>query len=293
MSNSETAKTLARLPNVLLIGAQKAGTSAIADWLFQEGGFQRPHVFDEEPHYYSKEVHFFDIDHRYYRGVDFYAERFPQDGTVTMDATPDTLAFAERVQSTYIAAGGNQLHAVKIIVILREPVSRELSLYNHLVFDCKHLDLKERSEWSNQAINKQDGSIMSFDDFVQQVSIPALVREDGPGRSSRHGLYAKHLRKWFECFDRRQILVLSYDELEKDPNTVQGRIESFLERQIPGNLQRSNSNDHSDKVSHPSEEAKKALLDVLKAENERLYQLLESQPGPTMEQKPFPRFFLM
>ena len=112
------------LPSVQLIGAQKAGTSAIADWLFEQGGFQRPRVFQGEPRYYSKEVHFFDIDSRFHQGLEFYAKRFqppPQNPkavsgqadeyfqkktnsivpTRMMDATPDTLQFANECdQST-------------------------------------------------------------------------------------------------------------------------------------------------------------------------------------------------
>jgi len=127
---------MVRLPTVQLVGAQTAGTSAIADWLSEEGGFFRPKVFDGEPWYYSKEVHFFDLRERFDKGIEFYAHRFSRDMLQTMDATPDSLAFADRVHSSYKSAGADQLAAVKIIVVLREPVSRELSLYNHLTFDC-------------------------------------------------------------------------------------------------------------------------------------------------------------
>ena len=126
-----------KLPTVQLIGAQKAGTSAIADWLFDHGGFERPEVMEGEPWYYSKEVHFFDIEERYCQGVDFYAQRFVNVGR-TMDATPDTFPFAERVRAIYEQAGGGQVDSVQFIVILRDPIARELSLYNHLAFDLRH-----------------------------------------------------------------------------------------------------------------------------------------------------------
>jgi hypothetical protein len=291
---SDTRQRVVQLPSLQLIGAQKAGTSAIADWLF-EGGFSRPHIFGNEPWYYSKEVHFFDSEWRYDQGLEFYAKRFQDvnsaglDNTPTMDATPDTFPFAERVRSTYETAGGNQANSVKMIVILREPVARELSLYNHLAFDCRSLDFSERTEWHSQ-VTKADDSVMPFDEFVRDVSIPALGRNAGPGRSTRHGLYATHLRKWFELFDREQILVLSYDELQREPQRLQERIQQFLGRTVPGGLRRSNSNDCRYKVVLPSDEAKERLSSVLAPHNEKLYQLLESYPGPAMEQRPFPRF---
>jgi len=204
-----------------------------------------------------------------------------------MDATPDTLPFAERVRSIYDAAG--EASNLRIIVILREPVSRELSLYNHLAFDCRRLDAAKRTEWHKQ-VTKTDDSTLSFDEFVRDVSVPALHRESGPGRSTRHGLYATHLHQWFELFDRNQILVLSYDELQQDPQQLQERIQTFLECVIPGALRRSNSNDHPSKVTAPSEAAQSALLQVFQRHNENLYKLLEAYPGPPMEQRPFPRF---
>merc|ERR1712194_228232 len=113
---------------------------------------------------------------------------------------------------------------------------------------------------------------------------------DGPGQSARHSLYAIHLRRWFDLFDRKQILVSSYDELKQDPTKLQERVRSFLGRAIPGQLKRSNANDNQFKVQSPSCEAKQALQDVFVPQNEQLYQLLESNPGPSMEQRPFPKF---
>ena len=275
-----------RLPAVQLIGAQKAGTSALADWMFDEGGFGRPRVFDGEPWYYSKEVHFFDIDSRYAKGLAFYAKRF-EHHTMTMDATPDTLAFPDRVRSIYEAAG--QANSVKIIVLLREPIFRELSLYNHLAHDWRTLRESEKTNWHRQVINP-DGSLMDFEEFVSSVSVPAFAQETGPGRSTRFSMYAFHLRKWFDLFDRQQILVLSYEELKNHPETLQTRVCTFIGKEIPGNLKRANSNDSPYKVQQPSSRVKQALSKILEPLNEELYSLLRSQPGPPMEQSPFPRF---
>jgi len=288
----QLSSQVVRLPTVQLIGAQKAGTTAIATWLYN-GGFRRPKVFDGEPHHYRKEVHFFDLEWRYKQGIHFYADRFKnsthnlQEFSLTLDATPNTLPFAERVRTTYEAAGGGQAHTVKIIVILREPISRELSLYNHLAFACRNFAPNERTTWHNQVVN-EDGSIMSFDDFILQKSVPSLERESDQDR-----LYAKHLQKWFKLFDRGQILILSYDELQNQPKQLQERLETFLGCKIPGELPRSNSKDSEHKVLLPTPAASKAietLRGIFTPLNEELYELLESNPGQNMEQRPFPRF---
>lgn len=284
---------MVRLPTVQIIGAQKAGTSAVANWLF-EGGYSHPLIFDEEPWYYSKEAHFFDIDWNYNLGLEYYASRFRDDELPALDATPDTLAFARRVRDTYELAGDDQVINLKIIVILRDPVLRELSLYNHLAYSCRNLDQSELTDWHKQ-VARPDGTIMTFDEFVRDVTMPALatneIQDLGKGRSSRHGLYANHLREWFRLFNRDQILVLSYDELCTAPERVQDRIQRFLRRSIAGNLQQEiNSNDSQEKVLTPSTEARQCIESIMKPHNERLYQLLEENPGPSMEQRPFPRF---
>jgi len=206
-----------------------------------------------------------------------------------MDATPDTLVFADRVRTIYETAGGNQVNTVKIIAIIREPVSRELSLYNHLAFDCRCLGVQERTGWHNQVV-MDDDSIMSFDEFVLEKSIPALLKSSGPGQSTRHGLYEQHLRKWFKLFNRKQILVLSYDELKAHPSKIQERIQSFLRYRISGVLRRSNHSDSKDKVRDPSSKTKELLGGTFAPFNEELYKLLDLHSGPPMEQQPFPRF---
>lgn len=281
----QNQKRAFQLPQVQLIGAQKSGTSAIADWLFEFGGFVRPKIFGDEPWYYSKEVHFFDNEWRFSQGVGFYAQRFchEENNILTLDATPDTLPYPERVRSIYEEAGDNQINTVKFIVILREPVSRELSLYNHLAFDCRTLGSAKRNEWHDQVL-KADGSIMSFEEFVRQTSIPALERENGPGQSTRHGMYAKHLSKWFQSFAREQILVLTYNELKRDPSKLRKRVQEFLGRKIPGKLEQANALDNPLKVRSPSQESKKLLSAAFQPMNEELFKLLKSNPGPQMEE---------
>ena len=134
---------------------------------------------------------------------------------------------------------------------------------------------------------------MSFDEFVLEKSVPALARHTGPGRSTRHSMYAIHLRQWFQLFDRQQILVLAYDELQHLPEQSQDRIQRFLGHKISGRLSRSNSNDSVDKIRSPSPRAREALLAAFAPYNEDLYRLLESDTGPSMEQRPFPRFKML
>ena len=76
------------------------------------------------------------MDHRYKKGFEFYSKRFEHcnNATYVVDATPNYLGShsAERVYETYSKASPRLLSELKLIVSVREPIARELSLYNHM-----------------------------------------------------------------------------------------------------------------------------------------------------------------
>jgi hypothetical protein len=109
------------LPNFLLIGAQRAGTTLLH------------HILSTHPEVYvpgsRKEIHYFDW--YYERGLEWYQSYFPRESAAARyravgEATPDYLATPE-------VAG--RIHAVlpdcRLIVILRNPVDRAYSWYNY------------------------------------------------------------------------------------------------------------------------------------------------------------------
>jgi len=269
------------LPNILFTGVQKSGSTSIAEYLFHVG-VCRAQKFNSEPEYFGKEVHFFDKPERYEQGLEFYMRRFEKCSheKLIMDATPDTFRYPERVHSTYSSARNTHADLVadlKIIVTLREPVARELSWYNHQV----------ALKWVPKNV--------SFEQYAKRLS-----RSRSSQEIDNVGFYAHFLAKWFTLFPRENILVISYDELKADPTKVLWRIESFLGLRVilnliltdPAALENLNSQDSKSKVRLPSCEAQKTLADMYEAENQKLYDLLESDPGGTFEQRPFPKFTL-
>mmetsp|Transcript_4940 Transcript_4940/g.11784 ORF Transcript_4940/g.11784 Transcript_4940/m.11784 type:complete len:116 (-) Transcript_4940:1038-1385(-) len=104
------------------------------------------------------------------------------------------------------------------------------------------------------------------------------------------GLYAMHLQKWFNRFSRQQILVLSYDELSLDEQKVRERIQGFLGYTIPGTIEMANGQENPFKVRSISAETREKLRGIFAPQNGALYRLLDHQPGPPMEERPFPRF---
>ena len=200
-------------PNVLYVGAPKAGTTAVSEWLFlqKENGHGVCHakLIGNEPSYTPKEVHHFDHPERFEKGKGFYAEHFKHchDASLVIDATPAYLSWADRIHEFYKETVENKslLKDLKIMVTLRDPVARELSWYNHMLYEF--LKTKDSLGWYAEVT--KNGKILSFDEYVDQVLIPNLSDPDNERRFSR---YAQYLKEWFELFDRDQILVLSYEE---------------------------------------------------------------------------------
>ena len=281
------------LPNVLIAGAQKAGTSALSNWLFRAGVCNAA-VFPGEPAYYSKEVHFFGKKARFSQGLSFYARRYKkcQFGNSTMiarfrlDATPTTLLHPDEVHSFYQSAGGSHLQKLKIIVSLREPIARELSLYNHQL--SRYKKHPDPNAWY-ATIATADGTIKSFDDFIESVTIPGL---NTARQASSLANYAKHLRRWFELFDPDNILILSYQEDIREGNDGKDRVRQFLNHPFEGNGPLAESNTHASKskLRSVSCSARNRLQHLFQPMNEDLYKLLSSQKRPSMERQPFPPF---
>jgi hypothetical protein len=115
------------LPNFLIIGAQKSGTTSLYKYVAQH-----PQVVPA----YKKEIYFFNTPQRYGRGLPYYRAHFPTKWAMrrppqprlTGEASPEYLFHplaAERVQAAVPHA--------KFLVLLRNPVLRAYSHYQHMV----------------------------------------------------------------------------------------------------------------------------------------------------------------
>mmetsp|Transcript_19356 Transcript_19356/g.25046 ORF Transcript_19356/g.25046 Transcript_19356/m.25046 type:complete len:186 (-) Transcript_19356:210-767(-) len=158
---------------------------------------------------------------------------------------------------------------LKAMVVLREPIARELSLYNH---------------YSSFNIGKS--SWISFEQHAE------MVYGGRPYPRAEIGKYVDHLKKLVTFLPRDRLLVLSYDEIKRDAKKAQWRMQQFLGKEFPGDLPHLNSHEHphTHKVRLVSPQAQALLDPVFREKNEELYQFLEANPGPWMEQRPFPRF---
>ena len=296
------------IPNLLLAGAQKSGTSALhaaLELISQEARtLCFPKKLKTEEKFYAKELHFFDMENRWREGPLFFHDRFRHCLTNhshkgkgqrqwRLDATPAYMLFPERIVSFYQDHG--VIDALRIIFCLREPVSREISWYKH-----KKRDFIERG------IPLMEGNLTSLLDFWTKKNFSDLLAQNGNNArnlaspsSHNKGLYGPLLRRWIASMPgrRSQILVLSYDELLKDQVSVLRRINGFLGlihqgydasrdlvRKVP-------IRNKFSALLYNSTETPCSYQDDLamlyEKSNEQLYQLLRQNPGPPTEERPF------
>lgn len=203
-----------RLPDFLIFGAQRSGTTNLYDILVRH-----PSV-NAASH---KEIHFFDMHYR--RGERWYRGNFP---AARQDASGEALVCGEATP-TYIAYESaparvrDLIPEVKLIVLLREPVARAVSHYHHF----RRLGNEQRS--FEDAIAWEYG-------YLTGGNSPLLL--DSPERGSDPiylslSAYAPQLERWLSAFPREQIFIAPAEELFEKRDEFLASLGRFLELRSP------------------------------------------------------------
>jgi hypothetical protein len=195
------------LPDAMIIGAMKSGTSSLHHYLTQHPQVMAP---------LRKEVHYFDLNLA--RGESWYRANFGREGQggLNIDSSPYYLFHPQVPQRAHALVPG-----AKLIVLLRDPVRRAYSHYWH-----------ERDKGREP---------LSFEDAI--AAEPDRVERDHERlargeieRSESHqyfsylarGRYAEQLGRWLLVYPREQLLVLRFEDLVRDPLPVLNRSLGWL-----------------------------------------------------------------
>jgi hypothetical protein len=246
------------LPDFLILGAQKAGTTALYAYL-------RRHPRITGPSW--KEVSFF--DRHYLRGEAWYRGNFPNllrtRGELVGEASPSYLLHP--LAPARLAA---LVPSARLIVLVRNPVDRALSHYHHEValgrerlgFEAALASEEERLEGEEQRLRTEPGYFShAWWNYTYKT----------------RGRYAEQLERWLEHFPRERLLILPSEDLLDDPDQGYSRVLEFLgaaphrldayprvfERQYEG----------------MKPETREELASYFAAPNRRLYELLGRDLG--------------
>jgi len=195
------------LPDFLILGAQKAGTTALYAYL-------RWHPEITGPSF--KEVSFF--DRHYVRGERWYRAHLParRSGTIVGEASPSYLFHPLAPQRV-----AQLLPHARLIALLRNPVDRAFSHYQHEVaLGREPLTFEEAIDREDERMQGEVEHMLRDPEYFSEAwwNYTYLAR----------GQYAAQLERWFQAFPRERLLVLLTDELADDPAGTHRRVLEFL-----------------------------------------------------------------
>ncbi|MFV8816189.1 sulfotransferase family protein [Haliea sp. E17] len=183
-------------PNFLVVGASKSGTSSLYHYLKQHPEIGLSSV---------KETQFFNCDEIFGLGVDRFVDLYfdcSSSCKAIGDITPSYLVRGEKVLPRILSVYGDK--PPKIVVIMREPVSRAWSHYLH----------KVRSGEEN----------LSFEDAIAREEERIEADPGGWWGYRNEGNYEHFIQKWLQVIPRKNFLFITTEELADDPENVLSRL---------------------------------------------------------------------
>lgn len=190
---------------VIIGGTTKAATTSLFEYLSAHpdicgSKFKESRFFLDENYPLEKKIPFGSIEQ--------YNSLFDGciDKRVRLEASPDYLYSHETPQKIKAL-----IPNVKLIFIVREPVSRLVSWYKFAI--------------QNNLLS----ATISFDEFVvmQQKPLPGYNKEQH-FMALEQGKYAQYLRSYYDAFGQNNILILFYEDIESHLHNTIKQVCEFI-----------------------------------------------------------------
>ena len=240
------------LPTALIIGAQKAGTTALYAWL-------RDHPAVVGPVW--KEVNYF--DRRYAKGPRWYRGNFPRarGASVVLEATPGYLFHPQAPQRVR-----ELIPDARLVALVREPVGRAYSHYQHEVaLGREPLSFEQAVAAEDERMDGELDRMLADPEYFSHAwwNYTYLAR----------GRYSEQLERWLEVFPDDQLLVIPTEDLTQRPRETYARVLEHVRAPAHdlGEYPRVYARDYDEM----SPETRARLNERFAEPNRRLYELLD------------------
>lgn len=202
-------------PDVFLLGTAKSGTTELYHLLY--------HLLIQHPkicHHPTKELHFFDRNISSFDPTSYWQmfRNCPRH-LLMIDASPnyfrDNVSFYN-FKKFYTAS---EIRNKKYILILRDPIAREISWFYHVKRKCLqfHTTQQKPPPRYKCLANKSDEITTNFEEYLFSDRFQ-------PWGS----MYSHQLQRWLTIIQRKQIFILEMNTLWKSTSLVLNRIFAFL-----------------------------------------------------------------
>jgi len=246
-----------RLPDFLIIGTAKAGTTAATINLRRHADIDM--LPRHKPDDGAMELHFFAREVEWHKGVAWYASHFDSAKRIVGGKSINYLA-EEKAHARMRAVVRN----TKLIAMLREPVARAYSQWN---FFNQRIRIQEMAEWSVETFER----VMGID-----PSSPPLWYHQ---QVLTYGHYSRQLRHLFKFFPREQVYVAICERVKANMAAEYAKMFDFLGTAAvnidPSGYREDNSYSYP-KAIDPATEAK--LREYYRPHNEDLFELIGEVP---------------
>ena len=246
------------LPDFLIIGAQKAGTTALYAYL-------RRHPAITGPSW--KEVSYF--DRHYGRGAAWYRGNFPNRvrarGKLVGEASPSYIFHPlgpERVKALVPEA--------RLVALVRNPVERALSHYHHEVaLGREPLSFEDALDAEEERLRGEEERLAADPSYFSRAWWSHAYKS--------RGRYAEQLERWLAVFPREQLLILPSADLGGEPERTHTQVLDFLGA-APHRLD-AYPRVYERQYEAMSPETRERVAAEFEAPNRRLYELLGRDLG--------------
>ena len=201
------------LPDFLIIGAQKGGTTFLYNALRRHPYFKAAT---------KKEIHFFDTQKYAKKGLDWYREQFPspkiKNGAKVLTGEASPYYMFHPLVPRRVA---ECLPDVRLIALLRNPIDRAYSDYQHKVRQGnEELSFEDAIDAEEERIAGEQEKIHAREDYMSRAyrRYTYLLR----------GIYVDQIQEWHRYFDSEQLLIIKSEDFREEPESALKQVQAFL-----------------------------------------------------------------
>lgn len=255
------------LPDFLIIGTQRGGTTSLYNYLIERPGVGPAMV---------KELHYF--DKKFNKGLLWYRAHFPSAIQKYSYQFTHKQAFVTGEASAYYLFHPHApkrvskvLPHVKLIVMLRNPVDRAYSQY-HFEVDLgrETLPFEDAIDHEEERICREKEKMLADEGYISfdYSRYSYLAR----------GIYVDQLQTWMSLFPKEQFLILKSEDFYGDPVTALEHTSKFLNlAELETHEKKKRYKLHNyNTTPYPkmNPNTRKRLVEYFEPHNARLYDLL-------------------